>query len=74
MPAILDWILHLASQTMYFRVSYFERYCDKTPKISCYGHIASYFTPKNVWYNLNQEVSEKNDLKLQLSVKILSRT
>ena len=33
MPAILDRILHLASQTMYFGVSYFVRYFDKTPKI-----------------------------------------
>ena len=47
MPAILhrNRILHLASQTMYFRVSYFLRYCDKTPEICCYGLIASYFTP-----------------------------
>ena len=43
MPTILDRILHLASQTMYFRVSYFLRYCDKTPKICCYGLIACYF-------------------------------
>ena len=46
MPAILDRILHLASQTMYFVVSYFVRYFDKTPKICCYGLIASYFIPK----------------------------
>ena len=49
MPAttsILDRILHLASQTMYFGVSYFVRYVDKTPKICCYGLIASYFIPK----------------------------
>ena len=45
MPAILHRILHLASQTMYFRISYFLRYCDKTPEICCYGLIASYFTP-----------------------------
>ena len=44
MPAILDRSLHLASQTiMYLRVSYFLRYCDKTPKICCYGLIACYF-------------------------------
>ena len=49
-----DRILHLASQTMYLGVSYFIRYFDKTPKICCYGLIASYFIPKNVWYNLNQ--------------------
>ena len=41
MPAILDRILHLASQTMHFGVSYF----DKTPKIGCYGLIASYSNP-----------------------------
>ena len=46
MPAILDKILHLASQTMYFGVSYFVRYFDKTLKICCYGLIASYFIPK----------------------------
>ena len=46
MPAILDRILHLATQTMYFRVSYFLRYCDKTPKICCYGLIACYFIHK----------------------------
>ena len=38
-------IFHLASQTMYFRVSDFLRYCDKTTEICCYGLIASYFTP-----------------------------
>ena len=55
MPAILDGILHLTSQTMYFGVSYFVRYFDKTSKICCYGLTASYFIPKkNVWYNLNQ--------------------
>ena len=55
MPAIiLDRILHLTSQTMYFGVSYFIRYFDKTLKICCYGLIASYFIPKNVWYNLYQ--------------------
>ena len=42
LPAILDRILHLASQTMKFGVSYFIRYFDKTPKICCYGLIASY--------------------------------
>ena len=41
------------SQTMYFRVSYSVRYYDKTPKICCFGLFASYFTPKNVWYNLS---------------------
>ena len=46
MLAILDRILHLASQTMYFGVSYFVRYFDKTPKICCYGLTASYFMPK----------------------------
>ena len=46
MPAILDRILHLASQTKYFGVSYFVRYFDKTPKICCYGLIASYFIPQ----------------------------
>ena len=46
MPAILDMILHLASQTMYFGVSYFVRYFDKTPKICCYGIIASNLIPK----------------------------
>ena len=46
MPAILDRILHLASQTVYFRVSHFLRYCDKTSKICCYDLIVSYFTPK----------------------------
>ena len=46
MPSILDRILHLASQTMYLGVSYFVRYFDKTPKIYCYGLIASYFIPK----------------------------
>ena len=49
MPAILDRILHLASQTMYFRVSYFLRYCDKTPKICCYDLIARYFIPKKMF-------------------------
>ena len=34
------------SHTMYFGVSYFVRYFDKTPKICCYGLIASYCTPK----------------------------
>ena len=45
MPAILD-ILHLASQTMYFWTSYYVRYFDKTPKICCYGLIATYFIPE----------------------------
>ena len=54
MLAILDRILHLASQTMHFRVSYFVRYFNKTPKMCCLGLIARYFPPKNVWYNLNQ--------------------
>ena len=49
MPAILDRILHLASQTMYFGVSYFVRYFVKTPKICCYGLIASYFIPKKIF-------------------------
>ena len=49
MPAILDRILHLASQTMYFGVSYFVRYFDKTPKICCYGLIASYFIPEKMF-------------------------
>ena len=76
MPATLDRILHLASQTMYFGVSYFVRYFDKTPKICCYGHIASYFIPKKmfgiIW--INNSIKKKIDLKLQLFVKILSRT
>ena len=46
MPAILDRILHLASQTMYFGASYFVRYFDKRPKICCYGLIVTYFIPK----------------------------
>ena len=46
MPAILDRILHLASQIMYFGASCFVRYFDKTPKICCYGLIATYFIPK----------------------------
>ena len=54
MPAILDRILHLASQTMYFGASYFVRYFDKTPKICYYGLIATYFIPEKFWYNLNQ--------------------
>ena len=45
-PAILDRILHLASQTMYFGASYFVRYFNKTLKICCYGLIATYFIPK----------------------------
>ena len=72
MPAILD--IRLASQTMYFGVSYFVRYFEKTPKICCYGLIASYFIPLKmfgiIWINKSKK---KNDLKLQLSVKILSR-
>ena len=39
MPAILDRILHLASQTMYFGASSLTRH----PK---YGLIAIYFIPK----------------------------
>ena len=46
MPAVLDRILHLASQTMYFGASYFVTYFDKTPKICCYGLIATYFIPE----------------------------
>ena len=49
MPAILDRILHLTSQIMYFGVSYFVRYFDKTPKMCCYGLIASYFIPKKMF-------------------------
>ena len=74
MPAMLDRILHLSSQTMYFGVSYFVRYFDKTPKICCYGLIASYFIPKKMFGILWTNKSIKNDLKLQLFVKILSRT
>ena len=40
---VLDKIF--ASQTMYFGVSCFVRYFDKTPKICCYGLIASYLIP-----------------------------
>ena len=49
MPAILDRILHLASQAMYFGASCFVRYFDKTPKICCYGLIATYFIPKKMF-------------------------
>ena len=73
MPAILDRILHLASQTMSYGVSYFVRYFDMTPK-SCYGLIASYFIPKKMFGIIWINKSIKNDLKLQLFVKILSRT
>ena len=54
MPAMLDWILHLASQTMYFGVSYFVRYFDKTPKICCYVSLQAILFLKIVLYNLNQ--------------------
>ena len=46
MPAKLDRILHLASQTISFGVSYFVTYFDKTLKVCCYGLIASYIIPK----------------------------
>ena len=49
MPAMLDRILHLASLTMYFGVSYFITYFDKTLKICTYGLTASYFIPKKMF-------------------------
>ena len=71
MSSILDRILHLASQTMYFRVSYFLRYCDRTPKICCYGLIARYFIHKKMFGSIRINKSIKNDIKLQFFVKIL---
>ena len=54
MPAILDRILHLASQAMYFGASYFVRYFDKTPKYVVMVSLQPTLFLKNVWYNLNQ--------------------
>ena len=59
-----DRILHLASQTMYFGVSYLVRYFDKTPKICCYGFIASYSIPKKmfciIWINKSMKEMTSN--------------
>ena len=52
MPAMLDRILHLASQSMYFGVSYFVRYFDKTHVVMV--SLQAILFPKNVCYNLNQ--------------------
>ena len=54
MPAILDRILHLASQSMYFGASYSVRYFDKTPKYVVMVSLQPILFLKNVWYNLNQ--------------------
>ena len=54
MPAILDRILHLASQTMYFGVSYFLRYLTRHPKYVVMVSLQAILFLKNVLYDLNQ--------------------